>query len=261
VGRPNVGKSSILNALVAEDRSLVDAVPGTTRDPVDSHLQIAQQRILRLVDTAGMRRQVRVSDPIEYFSLLRSRRTLARVDAALLVVDASEGVTTHDQHLAEQIVEHGRACVVALNKWDLVPSDAADLRRLEQEIVRRLRFLPWASTVRTSALTGRNTHKLIPSVTAAIEAHRLRLTTSAVNRIVGDAQQARPHPRSGGRPVKIYYAVQAGIAPPSFLLFANARLDPGYVRYIDGRIRAEEPFHGTPLSIRVRVKSRREVNT
>jgi GTP-binding protein len=258
VGRPNVGKSSILNRLLDEDRSIVDSVPGTTRDPVDSVLTLADDRQLRLVDTAGMRREVQIKDPVEYFSFLRSRGTLRRVDAALLVVNAAEGITGHDQRIANEIVESGRACVVALNKWDLKAGmPDTDRERSERDIAEGLRFLPWATVVRTSAKTGRGVDKLLPAIESAVASHRRRLPTALVNKIVRGAQQERPHPRSAGRAVRILYAVQARSRPPTILLFTNARLEASYVRYIENRLRVEEPFAGSPLSLQVRVKDKR----
>lgn len=259
VGRPNVGKSSILNALTGSERSIVAPEPGTTRDPVDSYLQLDDGKTLRIVDTAGMRRQVRIDDPLEYFSFLRSRQTLARVDAAILVVDAGDGVTSHDQRLAEEIIDHGRACVVVLNKWDLVPSDPADRARFDRDTDERLRFLEWAPRLRTSALTGRGLDRVLPTVERAVESHRRRLPTSEVNRIVRDAQEAKPHPRTGGRSIRSLYAVQAEVAPPTFVLFATGRLETGYLRYIEKRIREEEPFEGSPVKIVSRIRSRPEV--
>jgi GTP-binding protein len=261
IGRPNVGKSSILNALTGELRSLVDSVPGTTRDPVDSKVALEDGRSLRLVDTAGMRRQVQIKDPLEYFSLLRSRRTLTRVDVALLVVDISEGVTTHDQHLAKEIVEHGRACVIALNKWDLIPREETDRKRLEDAVTQKLRFLPWATYVRTCALTGRGIDKLAPRLVEAIESHRRRLPTAAVNRIMREAQERRPHPRVGGRSIRILYAVQAESAPPTVVVFTNGRLETGYQRFLENHLREVEPFSGSPVRVQVRVRTRRERDT
>ena len=256
VGRPNVGKSSILNRLVGEERALVDATPGTTRDPVDSLLAIDPDRTLRIVDTAGMRREVQIKDPIEYFSFLRSRRTLERVDGVILVIDAGEGVTSHDQRLAENIVTSGRACVIALNKWDLVPGEGPDRDRFEAFISRRLRFLPWAPIVRTSAIRGRGIAKLLPAVQEAIESHRRRLPTALVNRTLRDAQAARPHPRTRAKAIRVLYGLQADVAPPTFVLFASGPLEEGYVRYVEHRVRDVEPFVGTPLSWRVKQRSR-----
>jgi GTP-binding protein len=260
VGRPNVGKSSLLNALLKEERALVDPAPGTTRDPVDSFLRLDGNRDLRIVDTAGMRRQVQIKDPIEYFGWLRSRQTLTRVDLALLVVDISEGVTGHDQRIAEEIVDTGRACVVVLNKWDLVAGDEVDRARLERDVKVRLRFLPWASVVRTSAVTGRGIDRILPAVEDAIASHRRRLPTPEVNRIIRDAQDRRPHPRVGGRGVRVLYAVQAAVGPPTFVLFATGRLETSYVRFIENHLREVEPFAGSPLLLRTRTKSRDKVD-
>lgn len=256
VGRPNVGKSSLLNALVKQPRAIVDASPHTTRDPVDSELALDDGRILRIVDTAGMRREVQIKDPIEYFSLLRSRRTLARVDACLLVVDVAEGVTGHDQRLAQEITEHGRACVLALNKWDRIPVDPNDRRRLEDAMAAKLRFLEWAPMQRTSALTGRGIDKLAPLLAAAVSSHRRRMTTATVNRVVVDAQEQRPHPRIGGRSSRILYAVQAAVGPPTFIVFATGGLEANYIRYLERRIRSYEAFGGSPLRVEVRLRSR-----
>jgi GTPase len=260
VGRPNVGKSSILNALVGEARAIVDPVAGTTRDPVDSHLRVATEegvRDLRIVDTAGMRRQVQIKDPIEYFSFLRSRRTLARVDLALLVIDASEGVTAHDQRIADEIVTHGRACVIAINKWDLAVPEETDRQRLERDLGHDLRFLDWATAVRTSATSGRGLDKLLPAIEGAVASHRRRLSTSVLNEVIASAQERRPHPRTRGRAIRVLYAVQARTGPPTILLFSNGSLQPEYVRFLDRRIRAFEPFAGTPLKLEVKVRSRR----
>ncbi|MFN2525977.1 MAG: ribosome biogenesis GTPase Der [Actinomycetota bacterium] len=256
VGRPNVGKSSLLNALLGTARAIVDERPGTTRDPVDSYLALSDERVVRILDTAGMRREVQIKDPIEYFGWLRSRDTLRRADIAILVIDVSEGITSHDQRIAQEVVEHGRACVVALNKWDLAPSEETDRSRLERALGSQLRFLAWAETFRVSALTKRGIDRLPPAVVTAVESHRRRLPTSLVNRVIADAQEERPHPRLRGKSVRIRYAVQASTGPPRFILFCSARLEPTYLRYIERRIRSVEPFTGSPLSLEVRRASR-----
>lgn len=258
VGRPNVGKSSLLNALLREDRAIVDSVPGTTRDPVNSYLSLDEERTVRIIDTAGMRREVQLKDPLEYFSFLRSRGTIDRADIVLLAVDISEGVTGHDQRIAEEVLTAGRACVVVLNKWDLLGGDEVDRKRLDRDVRERLRFLAWAPLVRTSAVTRRGVDKILPAVELAAASYRRRLTTSSVNRIIQTAQERRPHPRVGGRSSRVLYAVQASVEPPTIVLFTNGRLMPDYVRMLENRLREEEPFEGTPLRFHVRIKSRRE---
>jgi GTP-binding protein len=255
VGRPNVGKSSLVNALLGEERVIVDPAPGTTRDPTDSVISLDEDRTLRLVDTAGLRKRLKIDDPLEYFSYLRTRGTLRRVDGTALVIDASAGVTALDQRLAEDIADAGRACVVVLNKWDLVSDDDAR-RSIERAVEVKLRFLDWAPIVRTSATTGRGVQKILPAIEVAIDSHRRRLPTSQVNTLIRDAQERRPHPRTGGRAHRIRYAVQAEAGPPLFLLFANSRLDVEYLRYLENRVRETEPFSGTPIKIETRVKDR-----
>jgi len=259
VGRPNVGKSSLLNRLVRQERAIVDAEPGTTRDPVDSILELGNGRRLRLVDTAGMRRGVQIKDEIEYFSWLRSRGVLRRIDAAVLVVDGAIGVGGHDQRLAEDIVDAGRACVIAINKWDLVTRDAIERKRFEDAVADRLRFLSWAPVIRTSAVTGRGVDKVIPAVSEAIDSHRRRLPTPEVNRVVHAAQDHRPHPRTGGRAIRVLYAVQGAVRPPTFVLFSTGRLEPSYLRYLENRIRERDAFRGTPLRFETRRKARRDL--
>ena len=259
VGRPNVGKSSLLNQLSGESRSLVDSRPGTTRDPVASHLLLPGGRRARILDTAGMRRAVRIDDPLEYYSLLRAQRVLERVDVALLVVDAGEGVTGHDQRLAEEVMRRGRACVIALNKWDLAPDEAAERARLERSIDQRLRFLTWARRLRTSALSGRGLQRIGPALEEAVGWHRTRLSTAALNGIIHSAQEASPHPRARGGAVRILYAAQVSVSPPTILLFSSAPLVPSYVRFLESRIRSFEPFAGTPLILRWKLRSRRRL--
>lgn len=254
IGRPNVGKSSLLNRLVGESRAIVDSAPGTTRDPTDTVLDLDGERTLRLVDTAGLRRRTHIDDPLEYFSSLRTRGTLRRVDVALLVIDASEGVTGPDQRLAEDIEDAGRACVVVLNKWDLMGGDEYTRSRVERSIEDKLRFLSWAPVIRVSALRGRGVHRVLPAVEAAVESHRRRLPTASVNELVKEAQARRPHPRVHGRGLRINYAVQAEVAPPLFLLFSNGRLEVEYLRYVENRLREVEPFSGSPIRVETRLK-------
>ncbi|MEA2476434.1 MAG: GTPase, partial [Actinomycetota bacterium] len=210
VGRPNVGKSSLLNHLVGHQRALVDSAPGTTRDPVDDVISLDDGRLLRVIDTAGLRRQVKLEDPIEYFGWLRSRKILTRADAAVLVTDVTAGITSFEQRIAQEIVESGKACVIAFNKWDLIEGDDEGRERFEKDAARKLRFLSWASELRVSAKTGRGVHRLRPALVAAIDSHRSRIATSQLNRVIADAQDAAPHPRSGGRARRVRYAAQVG---------------------------------------------------
>ena len=254
VGRPNVGKSSLLNALLGRERAIVDPEPGTTRDPVDSWLETGAGRLLRLVDTAGMRRRVGIEEPLEYFSWLRSSAALKRSDAAVLVVDASQGVTASDQRIAREIADLGRACVIALNKWDLTPGEDLERDRLEAGIAARLRFLSWARDLRTSALTGRGVRGIVPALEQAVGSHRKRLPTSRVNDIIAEAQRRNPHPRTGGRAARVLYAVQAGVAPPEIVLFASGPLEESYLRYLENHLRRAEPFDGSPIRLKVRLR-------
>jgi GTP-binding protein len=176
----------------------------------------------------------------------------------LLVVDMGEGVTSLDQRIAQDVVESGRACVIALNKWDLVPGEETDRARTERDVSERLRWLEWAKIVRTSALTRRGVDRILPALVDALESHRRRLPTAAVNRIVADAQARRPHPRAGHRAVRVLYAVQASAAPPEVILFSTGQLSTGYLKYLEHRIRDAEPFEGTPLKLRTRIRRRRE---
>jgi GTP-binding protein len=255
VGKPNVGKSSLLNALLGEPRALVDPSPGTTRDPTDSVLRLDETRLIRIVDTAGMRKRTHIQDPIEYFSYLRSRQTLRRVDAAILVIDAADGVTALDQRLAEQIESEGLACALVLNKWDLV-IDEDERRRTERSVVEGLRFVPWAPVVRTSAITGRGVAKVLPALERAIESHRKRLPTAGVNSLLRDAQERRPHPRTGGRSIRVLYGAQARTGPPTFVLFTTGPLETSYLRYLTNQIRVVEPFEGSPIKLEVRRRRR-----
>ncbi len=258
VGRPNVGKSSLLNRLVGSTRALVDAEPGTTRDPVDEVIALGE-RSFRVIDTAGLRREVKIDDPIEYFGWLRSRRILARADAALLTIDANDGVTSFDQRIAQEIVEAGKACVVAFNKWDLFEGDDERRERFERDALAKLRFMSWATVVRISALTGRGVHRLGPALVAAVEAHRTRITTSHLNRLIADAQDAKPHPRVGGRAVRIRYAAQVATAPPTIALFASAQLEPSYLRYVERGVREAAGLHGTPVRVLARSRPKAKV--
>jgi GTPase len=250
VGRPNVGKSSLFNRLVAEERAVVDTEPGTTRDAVDSVLEF-QGRRLRFVDTAGLRRRVK-SQGVEFYGWVRSMRAIDRAEVALLVVDASEGLTGEDKRVAARVAEAGRGLVAALNKWDVVPSDdrAGRFRELERE----LSLFPGAPVVRTSARTGAGIRRLVPALLAVREAWARRVPTSEVNRELQAALAAYPPPRGMGR---IRYGTQVSAGPPTFVLFGAERPPTAYRRYLENKLRAAFGFNGVPLRISFRARDRR----
>jgi GTP-binding protein len=251
VGRPNVGKSSLVNRLAGEERALVSPRPGTTRDPLDSLIERGDRRYL-LIDTAGIRRRSRTADTPEELAVMMARRQIERAKLAVLVVDAAAGVTTGDLAIAGAIWELGRAAVVAVNKWDLLDDDGR--RRLEASWSRLAELLARPLRVNTSAVSGRSVERLFPAVDAALAAHETRLPTAEVNRLFeGAVRRVRP-PAKDGRPWKLYYATQVGASPPTFMLFANRPLRRGdaYRRYLENRLREELALPGVPVRLVVR---------
>jgi GTP-binding protein len=249
IGRPNVGKSTLFNRMAGEDRSVVHDLPGTTRDAIDTVIE-TDMGSLRLVDTAGMRRRAREGEAPEYFSLVRSLQALDRCDVALLVLDATEGITHQDQRLAERIDASGSPAVLLLNKWDLLDTD----QRLAvgEEIGEKLAFLGYAPILRISAKTGLGVHRLLPVIDLAIAAYHRRIPTSRLNEALKAAQSA--HPAPGAR---ILYAVQGAIDPPTVTLFATRRLPPPYLRYLERSLRERFKLGPTPIEMRVRVRQQR----
>ncbi|MDR5683490.1 MAG: ribosome biogenesis GTPase Der [Armatimonadota bacterium] len=254
VGRPNVGKSSLVNALVGTERVIVDDRPGTTRDAVDTVLRRGGRTFV-LVDTAGMRRRSRVHERVEVYGVSRARRAIAGANVVVLVVDASQRVTDQDQQIARYAAEAGRAMVIAANKWDLMRgADAAEhARRLHHEL-RHVRFAP---VVFVSAKTGRNVARILDAVERADAAHARRIATGPLNRAIEEAEAAVAPPADRrGRRLKIYYATQVAPRPPTMVLFVNHPeiADPAYVRYLEGRLRQAFDFEGTPLRLFVRAR-------
>ena len=245
VGRPNVGKSTLFNRLIGDERSVVHDRPGTTRDTVDTLVE-TEAGPVRFVDTAGMRRKARVDADTEYYANLRALRAIDACDVSLLVIDATEGVTAQDQRLAERIDAAGCPIVVLLNKWETL--DAEHRESVLGDLARRLHFVGEAPVLRVSALTGRGVHRLVPAIAAAMEAYESRAPTAKVNAIVQLAQSAQPAP--GG--ARVLYATQAAAQPPTFTLFANRELPATYLRYLERRLREELGLAKTPLKLRVR---------
>jgi GTPase len=253
VGRPNVGKSTLFNQLVGDERAVVHDEPGTTRDSIDTIVE-TDEGPLRFVDTAGMRRRSRVDEPTEYYSLLRALDTVDRADAALLVVDASEGVTHQDQRLAERVDAAGTAAVVVLNKWDLL--DAEQRKDVMEQVGHRLAFLSYAPVLKVSALTGRNLRHVLPALREAEAAYHRRVPTAALNRVLTDAQQRHPPPAVRRHRPRVLYATQGASDPPTFTLFATHELPATYLRYLERRIREAFELGPTPLKLRVRLRGR-----
>jgi len=247
VGRPNVGKSTLFNRLIGEDRSVVHDLAGTTRDAIDTIIETDQGPI-RFVDTAGMRRKARIDEGTEYYSFVRALQAVDESDVALLVIDATEGVTHQDQRLAERIDAAGCPIVVLLNKWELLDTEAR--ARVTYEVDRRLAFLGDSEVIRISALTGRNVHRLLPVLHAAIETYHRRVPTRRVNEVVAVAQSAQPAPHGA----RILYATQGATDPPTFTLFTNKELPAPYTRYIERRLREAFDLGATPIKIRVRLR-------
>ncbi len=245
VGRPNVGKSTLFNRLIGDERSVVHDQPGTTRDTIDTLVE-TETGPVRFIDTAGMRRKARVDADTEYYANLRALRAIDACDVALLIIDATVGVTAQDQRLAERIDGAGCPIVVLLNKWETL--DAEQREGVLGELARRLHFVGESPVLRISALTGRGVHRLASAVEAAMEAYKSRAPTAKVNEIVQLAQSAQPAP--GG--ARVLYATQAATQPPTFTLFVNRELPATYLRYLERRLREDLGLAKTPLKLRVR---------
>ncbi|MEY2767577.1 MAG: GTP-binding protein EngA [Actinomycetota bacterium] len=247
VGRPNVGKSTLFNRLVGEERSVVHDMPGTTRDAIDTLVE-TEDGPLVFIDTAGMRKRSRIDDSAEYFSLVRALRAIDEADIAMLVIDATVSVTSQDQRLAERIDAAGCPILVVLNKWELLESE--ERRKVEADMARMLYFLADAPVLKISALTGKGVHKMRPVLQETIEQYHRKVPTRDVNRIIAEAQQRQP----AGGGARVLFAVQGAIDPPTFTLFVNRDLPAPYVRYLERSIREGFGFGSVPLKLRMRRK-------
>ncbi len=245
VGRPNVGKSTLFNRLIGEDRAVVHDMPGTTRDAVDTVVD-TEIGPLRFVDTAGMRRKSRIDEGTEYFSMVRALKAVDESDVALLVIDAPEGVTHQDQRLAERVDGAGCPIVVLLNKWELLDEDRR--KDVLYQLGQRLHFLGDSAVLRISALTGRGVHRLLPALEDSIDAYHTRIPTRQVNDVIRRAQQAQPGPHGA----RVLYATQGAADPPTFTLFANKTLPASYLRYLERQLREAFGLEATPIKMRVR---------
>ncbi|WP_273651170.1 ribosome biogenesis GTPase Der [Cellulomonas fimi] len=254
VGRPNVGKSSLLNKVLGTERVVVDATAGTTRDPVDE-LVLLKGEPWVFVDTAGIRRRVHQTSGPDFYASLRTQAAIEKAEVAVVLIDASSTMTEQDTRVISQVVDAGRALVIAYNKWDLMDEDRRPY--LEREIEKDLVQVQWAPRVNISARTGWHTDRLVPALKRSLESWDTRISTGRLNAFLGELVAAHPHPLRGGKQPRILFATQASTRPPRFVIFTTGFLDPGYRRYIERRLRETFGFEGTPISISVRVREKR----
>ncbi|WP_371651756.1 MULTISPECIES: ribosome biogenesis GTPase Der [unclassified Streptomyces] len=254
IGRPNVGKSSLLNKVAKEDRVVVNELAGTTRDPVDELIQLGGVT-WKFIDTAGIRKRVHLQQGADYYASLRTAAAVEKAEVAVILIDATENISVQDQRIITMAVESGRAIVIAYNKWD----DLDEERRyyLEREIETEMQQVAWAPRVNVSALTGRHMEKLVPAIEAALAGWETRVPTGRLNAFLGEIVAAHPHPVRGGKQPRILFGTQAGTKPPRFVLFASGFLEHGYRRFVERRLREEFGFEGTPIHISVRVREKR----
>ncbi|MCZ7461193.1 ribosome biogenesis GTPase Der [Streptomyces sp. WMMC940] len=254
IGRPNVGKSSLLNKVAGEERVVVDEMAGTTRDPVDELIELGGTT-WKFVDTAGIRKKVHLQEGADYYASLRTAAAVEKAEVAVVLIDTSESISVQDQRIITMAVEAGRALVIAYNKWDTLDEE----RRyyLEREIETEMQQVSWAPRVNVSAATGRHMEKLVPAIETALAGWETRVPTGRLNAFLGELVSAHPHPIRGGKQPRILFGTQAGTKPPRFVLFASGFLEHGYRRFVERRLREEFGFEGTPIHISVRVREKR----
>jgi GTP-binding protein len=245
VGRPNVGKSTLFNRLIGDERAIVHDMPGTTRDAIDTLVETPEGPV-RFIDTAGMRRRTKEAEGAEYYSMVRALRAIDQATLALLLIDAAEGVTRQDQRLAERVDAAGNPIVIVLNKWDLLDAEAK--AKVRAEVADMLGFVSYAPVLEVSALTGRGAHRLYPALAKAVDAYRRRVPTASLNRAIAAAQAAQPAPHGA----RVLYATQGATDPPTFTLFTSKELPASYMRYLERSIREHFGFGPTPLKLRAR---------
>jgi len=258
VGRPNVGKSSLLNALLGQERAIVSDIAGTTRDAVDTYLTWEGKKVV-LVDSAGIRRRGRIERGIEKYSVMRALRAIGRADVVLLVLDATEGVTAQDAHIGGYILEEGRSLILVVNKWDDIEKDTHTMAEYNRKLREELKFLDYVPVLYVSALTRQRVNQIIPTALRVKQEREMRLSTGELNRLLQDAVAANPPKTFKGRRARFYYVTQADMNPPTFVFFVN---DPRsvhftYMRYLENKIRERYPYEGTPIRLKLRGKERR----
>ncbi len=254
LGRPNVGKSSLLNKAAGEERVVVNELAGTTRDPVDEQVELGG-KIWRFVDTAGIRRRVHLQQGADFYASLRTSTALEKAEVAVVLIDVTEVISVQDVRIVDLVLESGRALVLAFNKWDQIDDDRR--RLLEREIEQDLAHVAWAPRVNISARTGRHMDRLVPALEKALESWDRRIPTGKFNAFLAELVAEHPHPVRGGKQPRVLFGTQASTRPPTFVLFTTGFLDPGYRRYIMRRLRELYDFEGTPIVINMRVRERR----
>jgi GTP-binding protein len=254
LGRPNVGKSSLLNRLAGEDRVVVDSVAGTTRDPVDELIELGGET-WRFIDTAGIRKRARQSQGADFYATLRTSAALDRSEVAVVLVDASQPLAEQDLRIITMVIESGRALVIAYNKWDLV--DAERREALDNEIDRQLYHARWAPRVNISAQSGRHVERLVPALWQALDGWGKRVPTGRLNAFTAEIVAGKPHPVRGGKQPRILFATQASVRPPRFVLFTTGFLEAGYRRFIERRLRETFGFDGSPIEISMKIREKR----
>ena len=259
IGKPNVGKSSLINRILGEKRLIVSNVAGTTRDAVDTMLENESGKFM-FIDTAGIRRKSKVDERIEKFSVMRAQLAIERADVCLIMIDARDGVTEQDTKIAGLAHEAGKASIIVVNKWDLVDKETGTMEKMRKDIMRDLSFMSYAPIVFISAMTGQRTDRLFELINFANDQSHMRITTGMLNNVLADAQARVQPPTDKGRRLKIYYMTQTGICPPNFVIFCNSRelFHFSYQRYIENQIRAVFGLEGTPIRIVIRQKGEKE---
>jgi len=253
VGKPNVGKSSLINRILGEERTIVSDIPGTTRDAIDTPFTIGDDKFV-FIDTAGIRKKSKVHESIERYSVIRSLAAIERSDVCLIMIDAREGVTEQDSKIAGYVHEQGKASIIVVNKWDIIEKDDKTMKKYEEDIRRELSFMDYAPIVFISALTGQRVHKIIEMVKHVSNQHAMRISTGMVNDVINEAVLMNQPAISGGRRLKILYSTQVSVKPPTFAIFVN---DPdlmhfSYLRYLENQVRKAFSFEGTPIRFLLR---------
>lgn len=256
LGKPNAGKSTLLNKLIGEERAIVSPIAGTTRDAIDTELVFDGQAIT-LIDTAGIRRRGKIDRGVEKYSVLRAIRALSRADIALLLIDAEAGITAQDTHIAGMLTEENSGVIILVNKWDAVVKDAFTIYDYEKELREALKFIPYAPILFISAKTGKRVEKILPKALEVEEIRHQRISTSELNKWMRDAITQHPPPSKGGKRVKFFYTTQVTVAPPTFVMFVNKPdwVHFSYQRFLENRLREAYPFEGSPMRLIFRARS------